>query len=345
MKTLSLLLAPLLVAASPVAQPRDIESLDTLYKGVGKIYFGTIAEKGKLESGENAKIIQSRFGQVTPEYSMKWDQTEPNRGQFSFDTPDYLVNWAVQNGKSIRGHALLWHIALPQWVQSITDKGELKSVIENHISNVVGRWKGKIRAWDVVNEIFNDDGTLRTSVFSSVLGEEFVGIAFRAARAADPNAKLYINDYNLDNADWAKLPALVRKVDEWKAQGIPIDGIGSQSHLQPGKPSLNSFYRRQQILTISGMAGAVETALRELAAANVDEVAVTELDIAGANPQEYQTVVQACYHVPHCVGVTTWGIRDSDSWQPNAKSLLFGDDWAPKDAYYAIRDWLRGIQK
>jgi endo-1,4-beta-xylanase len=235
MKSLALFLAPLLISATPLIPRQAADSLDKLYKGVGKIYFGAIAEQNKIETGKNAAILEADFGQVTPEYSMKWEATEPSRGQFAFDTPDYLVDWAVKNGKSIRGHALLWHLALPQWVQSITDSNELKSVIENHVSTVVGRWKGKIRAWDVVNEIFNDDGTLRTSVFSSVLGEEFVGIAFKAARAADPDAKLYINDYSLDNADWAKLPALVAKVNQWKSEGIPIDGIGSQTHLQPGK--------------------------------------------------------------------------------------------------------------
>jgi endo-1,4-beta-xylanase len=96
---------------------------------------------------------------------------------------------------------------------------------------------------------------------------------------------------------------------------------------------------------IAGMAGAIESALRALTAADVNEVAVTELDIVGGDPQEYRDVVKACYNVPKCVGVTTWGIRDADSWQPGTNSLLFGNDWAPKDAYYAIRDYLRGIQK
>lgn len=236
MKLSTLLFAPLLVAATPLkVDRRAIESIDQLYKGLGKIYFGAIAEQGKLQTGENANIIKSSFGQLTPEYSMKWQETEPTRNRFNFALPDYFVDWAVSNGKGIRGHALIWHQALPDWVSQITDRTELIEVIENHIARVIGQWKGKIRAWDVVNEIFSDDGGFRDSVFYRVLGEDFVGIAFRAARKADPDARLYINDYNLDNADWGKLKTLVQNVNKWKAQGIPIDGIGSQTHLAAGK--------------------------------------------------------------------------------------------------------------
>ena len=125
-------------------------------------------------------------------------------------------------------------------MSSITDKTTLTSAIQNHISNVAGRYKGKVRSWDVVNEMFNDDGTVRSSVFSNVLGTDFVSIAFAAARAADPNAVLYINDYNLDSVN-SKAQGLVSLVNQLNGGGQVIDGIGTQMHL-----AVSTFFADQE---------------------------------------------------------------------------------------------------
>ncbi|CAA9963116.1 Beta-xylanase [Pyrenophora teres f. maculata] len=319
----TLLSVSALVSAAPYAEPEPIlderqaaQSINAAMKAKGKKYFGTCAD-GRLNSGKNAAVIKANFGQVTPENSMKWDATEPSKGNFNFGAADQTTKFAKDNGLLVRGHTTVWHSQLPSYVSQINDKATLTSVMQNHIAKVMGHFKGQIYAWDVINEMFDESGGFRSSVFYNVLGEDFVRIAFEAAKAADPGAKRYINDYNLDNANYAKTKGLASKVKQWIGKGWPIDGIGSQSHLSSGQ-------------------GAASVAAMALLCGSAPECAITELDIGNGQQSDWTNVVKACVDQKNCVGITVWGVRDQDSWRPNGNPLLFDANYNPKAAYNAI---------
>ncbi|RPB02500.1 glycoside hydrolase [Choiromyces venosus 120613-1] len=223
----------------------------------------------------NANIIKAEFGQLTPENSMKWDAIEPSNGGFSYTGAGTLVNSAQADGKLIRGHTLGIFFTLPHKEKKIFFSNLFLKTKPNTSFSLA------FAATDVVNEIFNENGSLRSS---SLLNESFVTIAFAAAKTANPTAKLYINNYNLDSVN-SKVAGLVNLVKKLKAAGSPIEGIGTQTHLQ------------------ANGAGGVAAALSALAAAGTG-VAITELDIASATPTQ---VITACLNLSACQGVTVWG--------------------------------------
>ncbi|KAI5809782.1 glycosyl hydrolase family 10 protein [Peziza echinospora] len=328
MMKISALLA-VVVALGPACV---LGSLDAKMKAKGKLYYGSCADPGTFNNNNVASILKSDFGCVTPENSMKWDSTEGSQNNFGFGNADQLANFATSNNLLIRGHTLVWHSQLPGWVNNVNDKAALTAVINKHVSTVAGRFKGKIYAWDVVNEIFEENGSFRNSVFYRVLGEEFVDIAFKAAKAADPAAKLYINDYNLDGPG-AKIDAVLAIVQRLIDRGTPIDGIGTQAHL------------------ILGQVGGVAAQLARLGSLGLD-CAITELDIRIPVPasdatklaqqkEDYKTVTQACLDVPKCVGITVWGISDSASWVDStfpsySAPLLYNGSYQKKPAYDGV---------
>ncbi len=283
-------------------------------------YFGTAVAAGRLGDPAYTALADREFTMVTPENEMKWDAVEPSRGTFRFGPADRIVNRALERGQRLRGHTAVWHAQLPAWVDAIRDAGTLRSVMNHHITTLMSHYKGKVYAWDVVNEAFADGGSggLRDSIFQKVLGDGFVEEAFRTARAADPSAKLCYNDYNIENWSDAKTQGVYRMVKDFTSRGVPIDCVGLQSHFGAGGPPA-SF----------------RTTLANFAALGVD-VQITELDIAQASPTHYANAVNACLSVARCTGITVWGVRDSDSWRSDEKPLLFDGSGRPKPAYTAV---------
>ncbi|GAA5019849.1 endo-1,4-beta-xylanase [Kitasatospora paranensis] len=307
------------VTAIPAAHAAGANALGAAAAGSGR-YFGTAVASGRLGDSTYSTVLDREFTMVTPENEMKWDTVEPSRGSFNFAPGDAIVNHATAHGQRMRGHTLVWHSQLPSWVGSIGDASTLRGVMDNHITTEMNHYKGRIYAWDVVNEAFADDGSgrHRSSVFQNVLGDGFIEEAFRTARNTDPSAKLCYNDYNIENWSDAKTQGVYRMVKDFKSRGVPIDCVGFQSHFGAGGPPA-SF----------------QTTLSNFAALGVD-VQLTELDIAQASATAYTNTVKACLAVTHCTGITVWGIRDSDSWRTGENPLLFDNNGNPKPAYNAV---------
>jgi endo-1,4-beta-xylanase len=290
-------------------------------------YFGAAVAAGRLGDSQYTTILNREFNAVTPENEMKWDSTEPSRNSFNFSSGDRVASQARSQNQRLRGHTLVWHGQLPSWVSGIRDASTLRTVMNNHINGVAGHYRGQIYAWDVVNEAFADGGSgqLRSSVFRDVLGTGFIEEAFRTARAADSAAKLCYNDYNIEDWSAAKTQGVYNLVRDFRSRGVPIDCVGFQSHFGSGGPPSN-----------------FQTTLSSFAALGVD-VQLTELDIANAPSTGYTNTVRACLNVSRCTGITTWGVRDSDSWRSSENPLLFDRSGNKKAAYEAVLAALNSV--
>jgi len=304
-------------------------------------FIGTALATGPLANEASYRnIAATEFSQITAENAMKWDATEPSQGQFTFSGADAIVAFATQNNQQVHGHTLVWHSQTPGWVQSLGATA-MRSAMQNHITQVAGRYADNpaVVSWDVVNEVFDDNGNMRTSFWYNTLGQSYIADAFRAARAADPDARLCINDYNVEGIN-AKSTAMYELVRSLRQQGVPVDCVGFQGHLaiQYGFP------------------GQLQQNLQRFADLGV-QVRITELDIRLQTPRSsakdatqatyYRDVVAACLAVTACAGITIWGFTDKYSWVPETfpgegAALIYDDNYQPKPAYTAVHDALAG---
>jgi len=230
----------------------------TLRKALKKQFLiGTALDEQQIteQASKESKLIKKQFSSIVAENCMKCEPIHPERNRYNFSLSDRFVQFGEKNKMAIIGHCLIWHSQLPAWFCSDGKGGNaspdtLKARMREHIHAVVGRYKGRIHGWDVVNEAIEDDGSFRKSKFYQILGEDFIRLAFQYAHEADPNAELYYNDYSMSNP--RKYQAAIRLAQKLRAAGCRIDAIGMQGHMTMESPSLSEY---EKAITDIGNAG------------------------------------------------------------------------------------------
>ncbi|GAA4735599.1 endo-1,4-beta-xylanase [Amnibacterium soli] len=329
------------LSASAATEGTGRSSLRALAASSSGVRIGTAINTDEL--GSNAaydRIAAQQFSSVTPENVMKWDAIEPKRGQFDFTAADELVRFAKQHHQLVRGHTLVWYNQLPQWLNDIgpsLTKKQTESILKQHIFTEMRHFKGKIWQWDVVNEAFNEDGTLRDNLWLQKIGPSYIAKAFTWAHQADPKALLFYNDYNIEY-DGPKQQGAYDLVEGLVRKGVPIDGVGFQTHLdtQYGIPDLETTMRRFAKLGL-------KTAETEVDVRTTLPVTAVEQSAQNAG---YAQTLQACLLVKACISYTVWGFGDEYSWIPGVfpgegAADIYDENLVAKPEYTALQSVLR----
>ena len=367
MKRIYYIVGLLIIAVTAFAFIRHSASKEktSLKNSFKDCFYMGVAINSTQSSGQDmfcGNLIKDQFNSISPENILKWESVHPHPDTYEFTETDKYVKFG-EEGMFIIGHTLIWHQQTPAWVVSTSSRKDSSVVlkrIQDHIKTVVGRYKGKIKGWDVVNEALEEDGTLRKSDYLKVLGESYIEKVFQMAAAADPQAELYYNDYNIELPN--KREGAIKIIKNLKKKGIRIDGVGIQGHWGLTNPSLED----------------IETSIIEFSKLGV-KVMITELDIsvlpnpwdsqaaditlnAGYNKkmdpyaqnlpdsvdylltERYKDIFKLFVKHKDKIGrVTFWGLQDGDSWLNNWPikgrtnyPLLFDRDCKPKKAYYSV---------
>jgi endo-1,4-beta-xylanase len=323
---------------TPTTPAPDPDPLRGAASAAGRLV-GAAVQSSFLNDPRYSAVFARHFDYVTAEYEMKWDPIERTRGSEDFSGGDAIVSYAAAHAMQVKGHALVWHQAVPSWVNGLS-AADLRAEFERHVKSVASHYRGRVLAWDVVNEAIDDNGFgLRNSIFRQKLGDRYIADAFRFARDADPGALLFYNDYAGEGLG-GKSDAIYELAKSLLAQGVPIDGVGLQMHVRAGGPPADT---------------SVAANMRRLAAlglrVNISEMDVRVGDIGGATPENlerqksvYRAMAAVCVAEPGCHAVTLWGFTDAHSWiystfGPDAP-LIFDAQYAPKPAFFGLLDAL-----
>jgi endo-1,4-beta-xylanase len=316
----------------------EVDPLRDAARASGKLV-GAAVQSAFLSDGRYAGVLARHFNYLTAEYEMKWDPIERVRGINDFSGADAIVGYAQANGMQIKGHALIWHNALPGWVSGLP-ADELRVAFENHIRSVAEHFRGRVLAWDVVNEAISDDGSgLRNTVFREKLGDQYIAEAFRFAHQADPQALLFYNDYGGEGLN-RKSDQIFNLVQGLRVEGVPIDGVGLQMHISASNPpnpaDVAANIRRLEALGLSVNISEMDVRIRD-----APGTSQARLDL---QKSVYHSIVAACVAEPRCDAVTFWGFTDAHSWIDSQfgpdDPLLFDETYAAKPAYYGVLDAL-----
>jgi endo-1,4-beta-xylanase len=299
-------------------------------------------------------LVKDHFSAISPENVMKWERIHPRPGPdgYDFEVADRYVEFGEKNGMFIVGHTLVWHAQTPRWVfqgegTNAATREVLLQRMRDHIHTVVGRYKGRIKAWDVVNEALDDNGSFRRSRWYQIIGEDYIAKAFEYAHEADPAAELRYNDYSIENE--SKRKGVIDLVKKLQGQNVPIRGLGSQTHANLISPS----------------AELLDSALTEFAGLGLP-ISITELDVNAAQGGQRTQSAEVSQNAQAGSGgvvtaanqkladqyaslfrvflkhhkdiklVTFWGVTDRDSWRRFGTPLLFDGEWRPKPAFEAV---------
>jgi endo-1,4-beta-xylanase len=345
---LALLIAALSLTVVPQPVAGQAETLRQA--GAAKhVILGAAADPRHLNESDYASALAAQFDQLEPENQMKFQIIHPRPGNdassYDFSPADELVAFAETHNMKVRGHCFVWHQQVPDWITSGVknheyDAAALNKILQEHIRTVAKYYAGKVWAWDVVNEAFNTDGTMRSTVWYDAPGIGFAGQdaryleeAFRWAHAADPTAKLFYNDYDTEAIN-PKSDAIYAMARDFRSRGVPLDGIGFQVHINlnfDDPKTLSSFAANLKRFSDLGL-----------------EIHITELDVAldddtpaslQAQGELYRKVTEICVQNPSCRVLQTWGFTDKYSWIPSYSkgkqgwALPFDTSYQKKPAY------------
>jgi endo-1,4-beta-xylanase len=288
-----------------------------------------------------AETLAREFNMLTPENVMKFAPLRPSRDGYDFDKADAIVDFAETHAMQVRGHVLVWHQQLPSWLtEGNWTRDELIEILHEHIATVVGRYRGRILAWDVVNEAVTDDGSLVDTIWLRGIGPDYIDMAFRWAHEADPDALLFYNDYGGEGLG-DKSEAIYALAGDLLQRGAPMHGIGLQMHVSVDRhPEPQDVAANISRLSTLGL-----------------EVHITEMDVRIKDPatQEelaeqarvYRDVLEVCLSAQNCKAFVLWGFTDCHSWIPYFlegwdAALIFDESYRPKPAYSALMDGLAG---